>query len=47
MSFHGAFTQGLLPRGVFGNWSAVVKKNLDKDSEVIKMNGGLENWTVS
>lgn len=30
------------------NWSAVVKKSLDKDSEVIMMTMGLlENWTVS
>lgn len=30
------------------NWSAVVKKSLDKDSEVIMMTVGLlENWTVS
>lgn len=33
---------------VSSTWSAVVKKSLDKDSEVMMMTVGLlENWTVS
>lgn len=47
MWFHGAITRAC-DLQVSSNWSAVVKKSLDKDSEVIMMTVGLlENWTVS